>query len=158
MPSILTTLLSLAVLTRGAPLCEDYQQCMQETFNHEQGAIFCNGHESCKEGTILSNNEVTCSGRESCDKTAITTSSMLKCSGYKACQYGDHEASGRVTCDSYYSCYEANIIKHYTGDDVRDLVHCNSQSSCRAAIITGYGMMMMIYTNLPTYTHTYTST
>ena len=152
--------LILIHLTAGkTPICNDYQQCMKQMFNHEGDDIVlvklpyltlsvilyiawnnrCNGYESCSEGVILSNHDVSCSGPGSCKSTKIVTDATLKCSGYESCKMGNHEVSGLIYCDSKESCEQAQIVKHFTGTGKEDLVNCNSHSSCHSANIVGHG-------------------
>lgn len=136
-------LFGIFALVQSGPLCEDYRQCLGEVFNHESGNVACSGFQSCmavdQEMNIFSHNKVTCSGEQSCASAYISTSSALKCTAAEGCSKMRAEAKGRVYCSSDRSCAAASIVKHYTGDDIDDLVHCDSENACREATITGYG-------------------
>jgi len=136
-------LLSIFAIANSGPLCEDYRQCLGEVFDHETGNVACSGFQSCMavddEMNILSHNKVTCSGEQSCASAYISTSAALRCTATQGCSKMRAESKGRVYCSSDRACASASIVKHYTGDQIDDLVHCDSDSACRDATITGYG-------------------
>ena len=94
-----------------------------------------------EEMNIFSHNKVTCSGEQSCASAYISTSSALQCTASEGCAKMRAESKGRVYCSSDRSCASASIVKHYTGDDIDDLVHCDSENACREATITGITYM-----------------